>query len=200
MLQIIPSSERPSVPTGTEIILHSSGKHGSFTDSERTSLIRKLVLDENSLSNHEVITGKACIYKWFDDEDGNHYIWVAMVHAVEGANPSPDSQLKVKWCPNDKKQTYRNRIHPNDTFDLKYTQSRGPTSKYFVLIDKRMCLAFNLELTTAGKFDHKSRQGSHAGSTSKEVAELVIREFYRQSSCEQLLKLLNFSRVRKAFA
>ena len=43
----IPSSERPSLPTGTEIILHEYGKHGSFTDSERTNVITKQVHDEN---------------------------------------------------------------------------------------------------------------------------------------------------------
>ena len=99
-----------------------------------------------------------------------------------------------------KKRTYRNRICANDTFDLKYTQTRGPTSKYFVLIEKQMCVAFNLEMTSAGKFDHKSRQGSHAGSTSKEVAELVIREFYRQSACERKLQCWDNWQKKKAFA
>ena len=55
---------------------------------------------------------------------------------------------------------------------------RGPTTKYVTWVQKENCLAFNLELTSTGKFDNKKRLDGHLGSTSKEVADDVLNEYY----------------------
>lgn len=180
VLPPIPSSERPEPLPGTEIILHNSGKFGHFSASERVQGVRQRILDENTILGDEVIAGQACIYRWFDSEDGKHYVWVAIVHSVEGDPVSPDCNLVVRWCPNDKKRNFRNRISEEDSFDTKYTQMRGPTKKYVMTIEKSSCLAFNLQLTGGGKFDSRTRTDGHFGSTSKEVAATVLKEFYEE--------------------
>lgn len=200
--QVIPS-ERPELPPGTELIVHQSGNHGAFSKSQRLESQRKHHLEASAAMNNEVVVGTACIYKWREhsvsnihvqqglvssgdenastsDSEGSEYLWVGIVHRVEGNPATCDCMLEVRWCPNDRNKTWRNKITPDDTFDQHYCKSRGPTSKapYVALINKQSCLAFNLKLTKHGKFDNRERLDEFLGSTSKEVASDVLKEFY----------------------
>ena len=146
----------------------------------------------------EIVVGKACIFCWQDctdlkdtnssieelseasDEEPKQFLWVGIVHSIEGSPKLPDCKLTVRWCPNEKKQnpTFRSKISADDTFDIKYCKMTGPTSRYVSVITRKKCLAFNLDFTTSGKFDNRVRAGGHFGSTSKEVAKNVLEEFY----------------------
>ena len=199
--EVLPS-ERQQPPPGTELIFHDSGAHGKFSDADRVALIRQQHVEETAVNQGEVMSGKAVIYKWLDDEDGNTYIWVAMVKEVKGNPESSDCELIVLWCPNQKTRNpqYRARISENDIFDVKYTQTRGPTKKYIMTIERQSCIAINLELSKSGKFDSKSRHGCHFGATSKEVARVAINEFYFKTFAKKLLNVCFTALIRKAFA
>ena len=96
--------------------------------------------------NTEVVTGTACIFKWVDDEsdDDTEYLWLGIVISVaEGSVVDADSKILVKWCPNDKKRTWRNVLSEDDTFDIQYS-SRLQAVPYRTLIEKRNCIAFKI--------------------------------------------------------
>lgn len=173
----VPSSERAEESAGVQIVLHDSGPHGQFLRSELTAARRNSCLDSNALLHTEVETGKGCIYKWVDEDvDNSEHIWLGVVLSiVEGSPSSPDCKILVRWCPNDKNYTWRNKISEKDTFNLTYT-NRLKSSPYRDTIEKKMCIAVNLILTAAGKLDNRTRFKD--GSTSKEVAKSAIDDFY----------------------
>ena len=175
---VVESSEIHEPVPGTQIVTHDSNKHGSFTTTERAEGLRVRNMNVESVLNAEVVAGKAVIYRWYDEEDRNLYIWLAVVHSVIGDPSSPNCQLKVRWCPPVRQYQYRVHISADDTFDTKYTRTTGKTSKYVATIDKQDCLAVNLQLTQSGKLDSKHWGGDHLGSTLKEVAADAIANFY----------------------
>ena len=171
-------SEKCEPLPGIQIITHDSHEYGTFSNTNRTETLRQRNLENESVLNAEIISGKAVIYRWHDEEDGNYYIWLAIVCSVIGDPSSRNCQLRVKWCPPAKQYQFRARINAEDTFDTKYTRTTGRTSQFVVTIDKQDCLAVNLQLTQSGKLDSKHRAGDHLGSTSKEVAADAIENFY----------------------
>lgn len=176
--QIAQPAEKPDFAAGSEIIVHESGAHGSFSKQDRKADQRKNILDQSILLSTEVVTGKGCLYKWVDDEnpEEGEYLWLGIVVSiVEGAATSEDCKMLVRWCPNNKKHLWKTKISENDTFDLSYT-TRLKKPPYRDVIQKSSCLALNLTLTTSGKLDNKYRMDD--GSTSKEVVKSVIEEFY----------------------
>jgi hypothetical protein len=197
---VVNPSEPTEEPAGTEIVVHESGHHGHFTKADRTDLQRQRHIDSTLSGTEEIIVGKACIFRWQDctdkpkqvdldsieqlsegsDEELQQFLWVGIVHSIEGSPMSPNCKLTVRWCPNEKKRnpTFRSKISADDTFDIKYCKMTGPTSRYVSIITRRNCLAFNLDFTASGKFDNRARVDGHLGSTSKEVAKNVLEEFY----------------------
>ena len=69
---------------GIQIITHNSHKYGTFSNTNRTETLRQRNLENESVLNAEIISGKAVIYRWHDEEDGNYYIWLAIVCSVIG--------------------------------------------------------------------------------------------------------------------
>ena len=172
----VPSSERHDIPEETQIVVHDSGKHGQFLKSDKLSVQRDIILNKSVLLETEVISGLHCIYRWEDqDNEDAEYLWLGYVVSVEGSPVSPDCKLTVRWCPNSKKREWRTILTADDTFDLNFT-SRLRQPPYRDTIEKKNCVAINLHLTAAGKFDNKHRFDD--GSTSKEVARSSLLEFY----------------------
>ena len=99
-----------------------------------------------SVLSAEAISGKAVIYMWHAEEDGNHYhyILLAIVHSVIGG-PSRSSRLS--------------QLKVQKILSTQFTRMAGRTSKFVVTIDKLDCLAFNLQLqliiTLPGKLDSR---------------------------------------------
>ena len=129
-----------------------------------------------------LLSRTTCIFKWVDDksDDDTEYLWLGIVLSVaEGSTcvVDPHSKILVRWCPNDKKRTWRTVLLEDDTFDIQYS-SRLRAAPYRILIEKRNCIvhALNLKLTASGNFDNKHRLDD--GSTSKEVAKSALEDFY----------------------
>ena len=118
-------SEKCEPLPGIQIITHDSHEYGTFSNTNRTETLRQRNLENESVLNAEIISGKAVIYRWHDEEDGNYYIWLAIVCSVIGDPSSRNCQLRVKWCPPAKKYQFRARINAEDTFDTKYTRTTG---------------------------------------------------------------------------
>ena len=178
-LPTIEPSERSDPAPGMQIIVHDSGIHGEFSKRQLVEMKRKQCIDKEAISVQDVVAEKGCIFRWVDEDDcAKEYLWVGIVHAIEGSPSAPDCILVVRWCPRDRKRTYRLQISSDHTFDTKYCKMRGPTAKYVTRVKKENCLAFNLEFTNAGKFDSKKRLDGYLGSTLKEVATDVLEEYF----------------------
>jgi hypothetical protein len=73
----------------------------------------------------KVISWKAVIFCWHDEEDGNYYIWLAIVCSVVSNPSSHNCQLKVKWCPPAKQYQFQARISAEDTFESLIQNTQG---------------------------------------------------------------------------
>jgi hypothetical protein len=79
---------------GMQIVTHDSQKYGAFRTTDRFEELSMRNLHLESVLSAEAIPGKAVIYMWHAEEDGNHYhyILLAIVHSVIGG-PSRSSRL-----------------------------------------------------------------------------------------------------------
>ena len=78
---------------------------------------REKGLEQHVLLQSEVVPGKACIFKWIDEENpgDKQYIWLGLiVSIVAGHSTDEDCQFSVRWCPNDKESTWRARLSEHD--------------------------------------------------------------------------------------
>lgn len=172
-------SEQLDFEPNQQIICHESGEFGQFSKADRNAMAMSSSINENALRHCEVVAGTFVIFKWIDDNDndsGKQYLWLAQVISVtEGSPVSPDCKLLVRWCPNDRRRTWRTKLTVDDIFDTKYT-THLRQKPYRDTINKANCIALNLRLTASGKLDNRHK--FEDGSTSKDVAECALKEFY----------------------
>ena len=161
-----PEEDRPYVT-------FDSGIHGKFTAQERQTLVRDLLLEEESTSTSPILTKMGCIYKY--EYQGRSNIMVGMVKKVNYNEDNTISSVEVLQCPprGAKKDNLYIDFSADTSFNLDYR------IRVTDVLEREMLLAYNLVMTDSGCFSKKRKSGKH-GHSSYTVAKTSIDSFYQR--------------------
>ena len=159
-----------------EIITHSSGIHGQFTDEQRLCQIRQAIATAEEFRNptEPVTAKKACIFVhcYFDiaRQKNVHQIGVGIVENIQGDPASPSATFDLIFCPpkgslpakgifgskSFRADTLYQDITCDMSFNQQYTSKKGKkVESENKNIEKTSLLAFNLILNKQGNFCKK---------------------------------------------
>jgi hypothetical protein len=192
-----------------EIITHSSGIHGQFTDEQRLRQIREAIATAEEFRNptEPVTAKKACIfiYCYFDvaRQEDVHQIGVGIVENIQGDPASPSATFDLIFCPpkgslpakgifgskSFRADTLYQDITCDMSFNQHYTSKKGKKiESENKNLEKTSLLAFNLILNKQGNFCKKrDRKDSLYNMSSYEIAQAVIQEWNTPDRRKELI-------------
>lgn len=201
-MDIVVDSAPMEFDDSVEYLTHASGKYGTLKKAEQRQAFASLganlsvpLRGEDTADPCEIIQGMFCLYKYvfpnLVKKTEMEQIGLGKIVEVHGDPTKADCLFDIQFCPpkgakaqtSKRPDTLYQDITASMEFNLHYKKKTKSSSLKTLDIDKGLpkdvLLAWNLDVTTAGKLGSIPCVGDEAqGMTSLQFADRVIKEYY----------------------